>query len=79
MINAGETCPICDKGILHEEYTTEIFNYRGYTFTIENYGSLACSFCGERLVMPKTIRETDPILKNFRKMVDLKISKKLQK
>ncbi len=59
----GETCPICDKGILTKKVVDETFEYKGSEITIPDYIIYKCDTCEEAIVDKETLRTSGKILK----------------
>ena len=59
----GETCPVCDKGILTKKVVDETFEYNGSEVTIPDYIIYACNTCEEAIVDSETLKTSGKILK----------------
>lgn len=59
----GETCPVCDKGILTKKVIDETFEYNGNKIVIPNYIIYACDTCEEAIVDSETLKTSGKILK----------------
>lgn len=70
MYKTGDSCSICAEGKLSEQIITEEFEYKSKKIRISNYHIYRCDECKEELVSPKTIRETEKILTDFRRGID---------
>ncbi|GBE41723.1 antitoxin MqsA [bacterium BMS3Bbin09] len=70
MYKKGDNCPVCSKGSLSEQVITEEFEYKRKKIQVPNYHVFSCNNCKEELVSPKTIRETEKILTDFRRRID---------
>ncbi len=70
MYKNNDQCPICGEGLLKKKIIQETFSYKGNYRTIENYIVYECSDCGESIVDPKTLKETEKIIRDFHREVD---------
>lgn len=70
MIKNGDICPICGEGKVDEQVITGEFEYKGKKHLIPDYHIFACECCKEQIVAPKTLRETEKELTNFRRKID---------
>lgn len=70
----GGTCPICGKGKLRKEIITELFWYKGFSCSVENYIIYSCSNCKESIVDNKCIERTSRIIKKFHDSVNEKLN-----
>ena len=68
----GETCPVCDTGILTKKVIDETFEYKGKHITIPDYIIYECDICDEAIVDNETIKTSSKIIKEFfRKVNDI--------
>jgi HTH-type transcriptional regulator/antitoxin MqsA len=63
-------CPICaSEGLVRNE-TTEVFQYKGKSISIEDYVSYECPVCEESIVDKDTLKASGKILKDFEREID---------
>ena len=70
MLKKGVVCPVCGEGKISEQTVTERFEYKGNKISISNYHIFRCERCREKIVSPKTLRETEKALTDFRRNID---------
>ncbi|RLB76522.1 MAG: hypothetical protein DRH06_05760 [Deltaproteobacteria bacterium] len=63
-------CPICASDGLEKKETTEVFQYKGKSISIDNYVSYKCSVCEESIVDRDTLKKSGKILKDFEREID---------
>jgi HTH-type transcriptional regulator/antitoxin MqsA len=63
-------CAQCGKPGLTFRRRPEIFEYKGATLKIDNYGVFACPTCGEEYLDHVLIQETEPQIRNWQRQVD---------
>lgn len=66
----GMHCAQCGKPGLMFRRRPEIFEYKGATLKIDNYGVFACPTCGEEYLDHVLIQETEPQIRNWQRQVD---------
>lgn len=70
MIKDRDICLICGQGMMSERVITEVFTYKEQVCKIEDYHIFKCDKCEEELVSPKSLRESEKTLTDFRRTVD---------
>lgn len=65
----GETCPVCEQGVLDEKIGCFSFVYKGHTFTKE-VKKLCCNNCGESFLYSCDEQIIDKEAIDFRRNVD---------
>lgn len=70
MYKNNELCPVCGDGFLKEEKIQETFEYKDNYITIDDYIIYKCSDCEESFVDPKTLKETEKVIRDFHRKVD---------
>ena len=70
MYKDGDMCPICGSGALTKKSIEETFDYKGKSITIKDYLIFECPVCEESIVEQETLKNTEPILIDFRRKVD---------
>lgn len=66
----GMHCAQCGKPGLLFRRRPEIFEYKGTTLKIDDYGVFACPTCGEEYLDHVLIMETEPQIRNWQRQVD---------
>jgi HTH-type transcriptional regulator/antitoxin MqsA len=69
-IKNGDICLICGHGKMLERVVTEVFTYKNQVCRIEDYHIFKCDKCEEELVSPKSLKESEKTLTDFRRTVD---------
>lgn len=70
MIKDGDICLVCGQGKLSEHVITEVFTYNDQECKIPDYHIFKCDKCTEEFVSPKTMKESEKTLTDFRRKVD---------
>lgn len=70
MIKNGDICLVCGQGKLSERVITEVFTYKEQECKIADYHIFKCDQCAEEFVSPKTLRESEKALTDFRRNID---------
>lgn len=70
MYANGNLCPICGEGSLERKEIKETFEYKGSHLTIDNYIVYECNECEESIVDPKTLKDTEKMIRDFHREVD---------
>lgn len=70
MYKDNDLCPICGDGFLKEKIIRETFEYKDKYLSIDNYIVYECSVCEESLVDPKTLKDTEKVIRDFHREVD---------
>ena len=69
-IENNDLCPICSKGLLKKKNIRETFEYKGRKLSINDYIIYECPDCDESIVDPKTLKNTEIIIRDFHRKVD---------
>ncbi len=67
--NEGGPCPVCE-GALKQNFKNKNFKYKNEHLVIENYPSFKCQKCGEEFLDEKTIKEFEPMIRDFQRKVN---------
>lgn len=70
IIKDGDKCLICGQGKMIEHVITEVFTYKDQECRIPDYHVFRCDKCAEDFVSPKTLKESEKALTDFRRKVD---------
>lgn len=65
-----KNCGLCGSTKINKVRTTEVFNYKGYTKTFENYEVLRCASCGEEFVNENYLNKIQNQIRDFHREVD---------
>ena len=71
----GDTCPLCEKGILRSVVKDVKFEYKEHIKILKGETVLVCDTCGYESLNPETNKAIDDSLLDFRKSVDNKWKK----
>jgi HTH-type transcriptional regulator/antitoxin MqsA len=66
----GMRCAQCGKPGLTFRRRPHVFEYKGATLKIDDYGIFVCPTCGEEYLDHVLIRETEPQIRNWQRQVD---------
>ena len=67
---SGDTCPLCEKGILRSIVKDVKFEYKEHIKILKGEAVLVCDICGYEMLSPKTNKTIDKHLSDFRHSVD---------
>lgn len=80
MYKDNDLCPICGEGYLKKRTISETFEYKGSYTTVDDYVIYECHECGEAIVDPQTLRDSERFLRDFHREIDcLLTSKEIKK
>lgn len=70
MIKDGDICLVCGHGKMSELLITEVFTYKKHECKIPDYRIFRCDKCAEEFVSPKSLKESEKMLTDFRRKID---------
>lgn len=70
MIKDRDICLVCGQGKMSEHVITEVFTYKKQECSISDYHIFRCDKCAEEFVSPKSLKESEKMLTDFRRKVD---------